>query len=549
MSYVWRRSALSLFTLASVLTVVGGLVVLLTNVAPVVPFVISVLLVLLQYAFGPVVIQWLTPAYVLQKLPDGSGYVDGQLLGEIVARQCQIAGVPLVTLGLIDDGTPNAFAFGRTQRDARIWVSRGIIERLDERELTAVIAHEVGHVKNRDFIVMTVAAIIPMVLYYTYVLTRGQRGDAQAVGLAAYVGFLLSQLAVLALGRARELGADHASCLATGDGEALCSALVKIAYGIGQSDRERTQQVRALLANKQRKQARALQRQGHRFKATQALGIANDRVDGALIDTMEGGAAPQAALAAMKWDAINPWGRFSEKLATHPLVINRIAALERSGLPGAPTSFHATDLLHAEGPEVTAARARFWYELPLRYLGFVLLAVAVVVGVNHGHLQLGGELGVVAGVILVARALRRVPLTGFVEVSHLTSLLGRMDASPVTGIPVRIRGQVLGRGMPGYVFSPDLVVADTSGFVPVLYSNQLPLARAFFALCRAGAFANKEVVVDGWYRRDTGPYIELRRVTPVDGKASNNPQWMINYCLSVLCIAISAIVVAANFAN
>ncbi|HEX3706445.1 MAG TPA: zinc metalloprotease HtpX [Mycobacteriales bacterium] len=549
MGYVWRRSALSLFTLASVLVLVGGLVVIFTSVSPVVPFVVSILIVLAQYAFGPTIIEWLTPAYVIDKLPDGSGYADGQRLGQIVAQQCHNAGVPLVKLGVIDDGTPNAFAFGRTQRDARIWVSRGVVERLDDRELAAVVAHEVGHVKNRDFIVMTVAAIIPIVLYYVYVMGRSQRGQAAIVGWVAYAGYLLSQLAVLALSRARELGADHHSCVATGDGEALCSALVKIAYGIGQADRARSQQVRDLTAQKRRKEARALERQGHRMKAVRALGIANDRVDGALVDSIESGQTPQVALAAMKWDAVNPWGRFSEKLATHPLVVHRVAALETSGLPGAPTSWHATDLLRARGPEVTAARVRFWWELPLRYLGFVALIAAAIVGFSAHNAKLAADLGLIAGALLVARALQRTPVTGFVPVDRVTSLLSRMDASPVTGIPVSIKGRVLGRGMPGYVFSADIVVADESGYVPVLYTNQLPFSRTFFALCRAGRFADQDVIVTGWYRREMGPYVELRRVVPANGRAANNSQFIINYSLSVLLLAVSAIVAAATLAG
>ena len=550
MDYVWRRSALSMFTLASIMALVGGLVVLLTSVSPAVPLVLSILIVFVQYAIGPVFIQWLVPAYVCTKLPDGSGYADGQLLGQIVAKQCQLAGVPLVKLGVIDDGTPNAFAFGRTQRDARIWVSRGLCERLDERELNAVIAHEVGHVKNRDFIVMTVAAIIPMLLYYIYLFGRDERDQTAVVAWAAYIGYLLSQLAVLALSRARELGADHASCERTGDGEALCSALVKIAYGIGQGDRQRGVQVQALKAADRKKEARALERQGHRFKSVRALGIANDRVDGALVDSIEAGIDPKAALAAMKWDAINPWGRFSEKLATHPLVLNRIAALENSGLPGAPSSWHATELKGIQGPEVTAARARFWWELPVRYLGFVALAAALVVGIETGgHAQLAGELGMVAGALLTVRALCRTPLTGFTPVDRVTSLLSRMDASPVTGIPVSIKGRVLGRAMPGYIFSADIVVQDESGYVPVLYTNQLPFFRTFFALCRAGRFADEDVIVTGWYRRDMGPYLELRRVIPANGKAAGNSQFLINYTLSLICLAVSAVVVASTFAQ
>lgn len=67
--------------------------------------------------------------------------------------------------------------------------------------------------------------------------------------------------------------------------------------------------------------------------------------------------------------------------------------------------------------------------------------------------------------------------------------------------------------MPGYVLSPDLVVADESGFVPVVHSQPLPYARALFALARAGTFAERDVEVRGWYRREYGPAIELQSIS------------------------------------
>src|SRR4029078_2562177 len=137
-------------------------------------------------------------------------------------RRGRETGIPLVKLGCVDDGNPNAFTFGRTPRSARMWVTRGLLERLDERELDAVIAHEVGHIKHWDFAVMTVAAVIPMVLYLVYLMARSAtREEARAVAIGAYVAYLVSQFMLLALSRARETAADHWSCECTGDGDAL----------------------------------------------------------------------------------------------------------------------------------------------------------------------------------------------------------------------------------------------------------------------------------------------------------------------------------------
>jgi Zn-dependent protease with chaperone function len=541
-AWVWRRCAVSVSALLGLFVLVSGLVVVWTPIPLVVPVAISAVWVVAQYLAGPWIVSHLIRADEIERTPDG--YDTDHEIAAIVARQCDLAGVPRARLGIVDDGTPNAFTFGRTQRDARIYVSRGLLERLDQDELEAVVAHEVGHVAQRDFIVMTLASIIPMVLYYIAVGARSNnRADGVAVAVVAYVGYFLAELAVLALGRARELGADHASCARTGHGDALCSALVKIAYGMGQVDQERASEVRALIKDKQRKDARRLVRQGHRTKAVGALGIADPGLTTTLIEALGDDNDPADALGAMRWESSNPWGRFSEKLSSHPLVIHRIAALESSGLPGAPTNWPAEEVMaRPNDEEIGSARWRFGLELPIRYLGGLLCVVAFLMWkvAFHQHQHLLGEILCAAGILLFIRALMRTPLTGFDRVDRVTTLLTRLDAGPVSGMPVRIRGKVIGRGVPGYVLSPDLVVADDSGFIPVLYSQPLPFARGLFALARAGTFAEREVVVRGWYRREYGPAIELQSVEIPDEFTTKSWQYVARIALAVVIAVVGA---------
>src|SRR5260370_37781599 len=75
------------------------------------------------------------------------------------------SGLPMPRLAISPDPTPTAFVFGRTQKSATLAVHQGLLQRLNEDEIEGVIAHELGHVKHRDFIVVTMISAIPLVAY------------------------------------------------------------------------------------------------------------------------------------------------------------------------------------------------------------------------------------------------------------------------------------------------------------------------------------------------------------------------------------------------
>ena len=545
MSFVIRRSLPMMGTLVGLLMGVGFLAVVIVDAPLWFPVAFAVAAILVQFAINPFIIEWLVPAVVVGH--DGQSYSLDHPVSGIVARRCREAGIPLVKLGIVDDGTPNAFTFGHTPGDARMWLTRGLIERLDEAELDAVVAHEIGHIKHWDFAVMTVAAVIPMALYLLYVMTRTDK-ETRAVAIGAYVAYTISQFVVLGLSRAREYAADHWSCECTGNGDALASALVKIAYGMGRVSAEQKEQAAALVAQGKAgaQAARALDARARRAQSMRAMGIFEPKTADAMAHAFAAGIDPERAVAAMRWDAVNPWAAVLEKMSSHPLVVNRIRALEESGLPGAPTRFGVLRAMAADhGGQLAAARARFGKELAIGLAPYAVAVPFLGFGAFTGSTLSIGLALAAAGVLFLIKQQMRFP-AGHEPVTEVASLLERLDAGPMAGIPVEVKGHIIGRGFPGYRLSPDLVVQDDSGFVPLAYRQPVPFLAELFGLFRAEKFMGTEVVARGWYRRAPGPMIELQTVVAADGRRARSWTYIARYVGSVALLGVGLITALAG---
>jgi heat shock protein HtpX len=167
----------------------------------------------------------------------------------IVDRICALADMPKPRVAIAQSRMPNAFATGRSSKTAVICVTDSLMDRLDERELEGVLAHEMSHVAHKDVAVMTIASFIGIVAalmvrfaFYSELFGggggRGRGGNnnnnggglpialaVMAVGIVVYaVSFLLIRL----LSRYRELSADRSGALLTGQPSALASALQKV---------------------------------------------------------------------------------------------------------------------------------------------------------------------------------------------------------------------------------------------------------------------------------------------------------------------------------
>jgi heat shock protein HtpX len=165
----------------------------------------------------------------------------------VIDRLCALADMPKPRVAIAQTDMPNAFATGRNTKNAVLCVTTGLLRRLDQKELEGVIAHEMSHVAHKDVVVMTIASFLGIIAallvrfaFYGELFGGGGRGRGgnnnngnalpimlivMAVGVVVYaISFLLIRL----LSRYRELAADRAGALLTGQPSALASALTKV---------------------------------------------------------------------------------------------------------------------------------------------------------------------------------------------------------------------------------------------------------------------------------------------------------------------------------
>ena len=158
-------------------------------------------------------------------------------LHEMVRRLCQNANLPMPKIAVVRTSMPNALATGRNQKHAVVAVTTGLLSRLNESEVEAVLAHELTHIKNRDMMVMTIATFLSslaqMLVQWLPFVGGGDRdrdsgGSAALLLVVSLVVWIVSFILIRTLSRYREFAADRGAAIITGQPSNLISALTKI---------------------------------------------------------------------------------------------------------------------------------------------------------------------------------------------------------------------------------------------------------------------------------------------------------------------------------
>jgi len=265
------------------------------------------IIVFFQWLVGPRIIWWTTN---MRHLKRG----EMEWLQDSVKDICRKNKVPFPKMALARTGAPNAFVFGRTPNSATLVVTTGLLKSLNKDEVRAVIAHEVGHIKHRDMIVMTAISVIPVIAYYISRFTifaprssnRKKSGSAMIVGLVAFLVYAISNLLVLYLSRLREYYSDRFAGQNVNP-KLLASALVKITYGLSMSKEENSSSVRSFYI-------------ADPLTARNDMSMLSEKGDDIGLDESE-------IKSSMEWEKKNILMRAGEIFRTHPLTYKRVEAL------------------------------------------------------------------------------------------------------------------------------------------------------------------------------------------------------------------------------
>ncbi len=311
----------SIFLVSLVFAIFLSVIMFIIQLDLIFSVILTALFILFQYLIGPAVVAASTR---LQYLKPGENPWLESTVKDLAAK----SSLPMPKLAIVPDQTPNAFVFGRTSSGATLAVHEGLLRNLSQDEVKGVIGHELGHIKHKDYIVMTVLSALPLIAYIiargTWGAARFARGSSRnreegsmraalvAIGAISYVVYIISLLFVMRLSRLREHYADSYSAYLTGSPRSLESALTKITYGLSISQKPPTG-ARAFYIGDP---AMAKQEIAEIMDKKQEYDLDHDGV----LDEHE-------LELAMEKEAKSTWARMNTWFSTHPPTFRRIMLL------------------------------------------------------------------------------------------------------------------------------------------------------------------------------------------------------------------------------
>jgi Zn-dependent protease with chaperone function len=464
-------------------------------------------------------IQWITLADLDEKSPEAV---------EIIENFCEKYNIFVPRLGWIEDDAPVAFTYGVISNSTRIVVSRGLFDCLDDDEIAAVYAYQLGRIRNKSFAVLTFVSAPVQILYYIYVLLSRQSYRAksakqvwQVAATFANTLYSLSNYLLVWLSQTSTILSDRFASELTGNPNALARALPKMA--------------RQMLPYNQ--PAMPINRL---LESTRALGICDRQTMTAIGLAMEiayVGQTDQDPYRVFLWELFNPWRRWVQLHSTHPLVGKRLKFLSGySKQLGLSTEYDFAELLKEE-KKLNKKRLyqNFWRDFFIQISPFIGVAIAVILSLIlyflfNRWLMLGLSM-IGLGLGFMFQGSLRYPDFRKVADTDLVSLLIDPYASYVQGAPVQIPGELLGYGTDEFYIGYAMRLEDQGGLA---FINYIPNFRQWLidpsnTIKNLEMLCDRSVLASGWFRRGQFPMIDLSTLQPIMEDHPNQRASLISY--------------------
>ena len=446
----------------------------------------------------------------------------------VLQRVCAQANLKVPKIGILPEEQPVAACYGSHPDGARLVLSQGVFNYLADDEIAVVVAQAWGRVLHRDSLVLTLLTAPLQVIYLGYIWTslmgegRGKNRRRDLIGHIAPLFYLLYGLGSYPFFFLARIGcghADHFAVQATGNPNGLIRALIKMGYG-------------------QVMESRKASRPSYVLEGLRLLSSGDPRGGAVASSVYLAQSQPDQLRQLLAWDLHSPWARLMAWNASHPLLGSRLRTLgsyaERLRLPV------AFDLsrLGAEGKGLDRKRLlrRFGWDLALygaEVVGLVLgwMVGLIIYSLRSGFAQPGVIVGCAIigfGVGMIVKGILSFPshllVKGITQVkpnwlnltperSNIAQLLSDPSASPVGLQRVQLQGVMFGRGREGYQLGSELRLSDNTGILPIRFVSPLgPLGNVFGGFKGITPLLGKPVVVKGWLRRGTTPWLDLDRI-------------------------------------
>jgi heat shock protein HtpX len=194
---------------------------------------------------------------------------------------------------------------------------------------------------------------------------------------------------------------------------------------------------------------------------------------------------------AMRWDLWNPWALYYELQSTHPLIAKRLLALSKQAQAMGRSPYISFNYRKPE-----SYWDEFFADIFIAWLPFIGLFLGVIFWLLSRNIFYFKAGIVLVGLAYLIKVFFSYRASIFPEM-NISSLSKKVKVSNVRGIPCTLKGKIIGRGIPGLIWSEDLVLQDKSGIIFLDYRQPLAVWNFLFGLRKAGKFIGEDVVIKG----------------------------------------------------